>query len=272
MSSEEAKAAQYPKIRAKSVALPVEHGSWGFLFEPLVAGIAVAPAISSVWIAVLVIGAFLMRHPMKVILAGGRFRLGSPQVRLASKFLIIFALVFLVGAVGSIWNAQPASFIPFAVILPFAAYQIYCDATRSSRQLLAELIGSVAISSSIAVIALAAGWETPKAYALWAIVVARLIPSILYVRNRLYLEKGKPYSHFVPIAAHILALAAVLTLAVFDLGSYLPTMIFAILFLRSVIGLSSYRKKVKAMKIGIWEVIYGTLVAVSIIVGHYIGI
>ncbi len=272
MSSEVAKPAQYTKIRAKSVALPVEHGSWGFLFEPLVAGIAIAPTLASIWIALLVIGAFLMRHPLKVILAGGRQRLGSPQMRMASKFLIIFTLVCLVGTVGSLWNAPLASFIPFAVILPFAAYQIYCDATRSSRQLLAEMIGSVAISSSIAVIALAAGWETPTAYALWAIIVARLIPSILYVRNRLYLEKGKPFSHLIPIAAHIIALATVFTLALLGLGSYLPTVIFAILLLRSVIGLSSYRRKVKAMKIGIWEVIYGTLVAVSMIVGHYIGI
>lgn len=272
MSSEEAKPAQYPKIRAKSVALPVEHGSWGFLFEPLIAGIAVAPSISSVWIAVLVIGAFLMRHPLKVILSGGRQQFGSPQMRLASKFLIIFAVVFLVGAVVSIWNIRPPSFIPFAVILPFAAYQIYCDATRSSRQLLAELIGSVAISSSIAVIVLAAGWESPKAYALWAIVVARLIPSILYVRNRLRLEKGKPYSQVVPIAAHFLAVLVVLMMAIYGVGSYLPVVIFAVLLFRSIVGLSSYRKKVKAMKIGIWEVIYGSLVALSIIAGYYTGI
>lgn len=271
MAAEESAIPRYPKVRARSVALPVEHGAWGFLFEPLVAGIAVAPSFASGWIAILVIGAFLMRHPLKVILAGGKARVGSPQTRLAFKFLALFAAVLFIGVIGSAVYARPESFMPFALVLPFAAYQIYCDATRSSRQLLAELLGSVAIASSIAVIALAAGWESPNAYALWAIIVARLIPSILYVRNRLKLEKGKAYSRLIPVAAHIAAFALVLALAVYGIGSYLPAAMFAVLLARSIVGLSSYRKKVKAMKIGIWEVIYGTLTAVSIIVGHYTG-
>ena len=272
MSAEESAIPRYPTIRAKSVALPVEHGSWGFLFEPLVAGIAVAPSVASVWIAILVIGAFLMRHPLKVIFAGGRSRIGTPQTRLALTFLAIFATVFCGGVIGSIQYARPESFVPFALVLPFAAYQIYCDATRSSRQLLVELIGSVAISSSIAVIALAAAWDVPKAYALWVIIIGRLIPSILYVRNRLKLEKGKAYSRIVPIAAHLAALSMVLALAVYGLGSYLPAVMFAVLLARSIVGLSSYRKKkIKAMTIGIWEMIYGTLTAVSIIVGHCTG-
>lgn len=272
MAAEEAATIpRYPKVRARSVALPVEHGSWGFLFEPLVAGIAVAPTITSVWIAILVVGAFLMRHPLKVILAGGKGKIGSPQTALALKFLVIFAAVFCIGVVGTVLYARLESLVPFAIVLPFAAYQIYCDATRSSRQLLAEMIGSVAISSSIAVIALAAAWDAPKAYALWLIVIGRLIPSILYVRNRLKLEKGKTYSQVIPIAAHVGAFATVLALAVYGVGLYLPVVMFVILLARSVVGLSSYRKKVKAMKIGIWEVVYGTLTAVSIIVGYYAG-
>ncbi len=271
MAVDKAAILRYPKIRAKSVALPVEHGSWGFLFEPLVAGIAVAPSLASIWIATLVVGAFLMRHPLKVILAGGKAKIGSPQTKLALKFLVIFAAVFCIGVIGSVFYARPESFVPFALVLPLAAYQIYCDATRSSRQLLAELIGSVAISSSIAVIALAAFWETPKAYTLWLIMIGRLIPSILYVRNRLKLEKGKVYSRIIPITAHIVAFAMVSALAVYGVGSYLPAVMFAVLLARSMVGLSTYRKKVKAMKIGIWEVIYGALTAVSIIVGHYSG-
>ncbi len=272
MAADEAAIVRYPKIRVRSVALPVEHGSWGFLFEPIVAGVAVAPTPASVWVTILVIGAFLMRHPLKVIFAGGKARLGSPQTKLALKFVGIFATVFCAGVIGSILYARPESFLPFALVLPLAAYQIYCDATRNSRQLSAEIIGSIAISSSIAVIALEASWEAPKAYALWAIVVGRLIPSILYVRNRLKLEKGKSYSSNIPIAAHIAALAMVLVLAGFGIGSYLPAVVFGVLLARSTVGLSSMRKKVKAMKIGIWEVIYGALTAVSIIAGHYTGI
>ena len=262
---------RYPKIRAKAVALPVEHGSWGFLMEPLVAGLVVAPSLASPWIAMFVIGAFLLRQPLKVILSGGRADRRMPQTALAFKFALAYAAVFCTGAIGCIVYARPESFIPFAIVVPFAVYQIYCDATRSSRQLLAELLGSTAITSSIAVVALAAGWESPKAFALWAIITARLIPSILYVRNRLNLEKGKAYSRFVPISAHAGAAIMVLALAIYGFSPYLPVLMFGILLTRCVIGLSSYRKKVKAVKIGIGEVIYGTLTVSTIVIGHYTG-
>lgn len=260
-----------PKIRAKAVALPVEHGSWGFLFEPLVAGVCLAPSLAAPWISLVVIGAFLMRQPLKVILSGGIAGRHLPQTALALKFAFAYAAVFAAGLAGCILTAPRNAFVPFAIVMPFAAYQIYCDATRSSRLLAAELIGAVAISSSIAVIALAAGWSYPSSAALWAIIAARLIPSILYVRNRLKLEKGKVFSRFVPIAAHLLAAAMVLTLAVNGLSSYLVVLMFAALFVRCAIGLSPYRKKVKAMKIGIGEVVYGTLTVLSLIVGSYLG-
>lgn len=260
-----------PKVRVKAVALPVEHGSWGFLFEPLVAGIAVAPSTASPWIATMVIGAFLMRQPLKVILSDWQNGRWLPQTKVAVKFLLFYSAIFGVGLKASIYLATPESFIPFALVIPFAAYQIYCDATRSSRQLFAELIGSVAISSSIAVIAIADNWAYPKAFILWAIIVARLIPSILYVRNRLFLEKGKPYSKAVPILAHLIAAVFVGGAAINGFAPYLTVFMFGVLLVRSIVGLSSYRKKVKAMKIGIGELIYGTLTVLSLIVGYYTG-
>jgi hypothetical protein len=146
---------------------------------------------------------------------------------------------------GSLLFVKLDSFLPFLFILPFAAYQIYCDASRQSRQLLPELTGAIAISSSAAVIALADNWTFGAAIALWAIFAARLIPSIIYVRNRLRLEKGKEFSQALPVFAHIVALS---------------------------FGLSPYRKKVKAMKIGVWEVIYGALTAFSVVIGYYLKI
>lgn len=32
------------KVPPRPIALPVEHGAWGFLFEPLAAGLILAPA------------------------------------------------------------------------------------------------------------------------------------------------------------------------------------------------------------------------------------
>ena len=108
-----------PKVRVKAVALPVEHGSWGFLFEPLVAGIAVAPSVASPWIAVMVIGVFLMRQPLKVILTDWQNGRWLPQTKVATRFLLFYSAVFGVGLTASISLATPESFIPFAMVIPF---------------------------------------------------------------------------------------------------------------------------------------------------------
>jgi hypothetical protein len=261
-----------PKVRLRSVALPIEHGSWGFLFEPLVAGVAIAPSKASPWIALLVIGAFLIRQPLKIFLSDWRSGRWLPQTKSAVSFLVFYAVVFGIGLTGAVSLASAESFIPFAIVLPFAVFQIYCDSQRNSRMLLAELVGAVSISSSIAVLAIADSWPYSLSFALWAIIAARLIPSIFYVRNRLNLEKGKTFSRVVPLSAHVVALVAVLLLAFYNLSPFLPVLMFGILLVRSIVGLSPYRKKVKAMKIGIGEVIYGSLTVLSLIVGYYAGL
>ncbi len=258
-----------PKIRLKGIALPIEHGSWGFLFEPLLAGLLIAPTLASMWISLLVIGAFLTRQPLKIFITDWLANRNLPQTEFAFKWTILYGTIFTFGLLGSLSFVKFDSFLPFFAVIPLAIYQIYCDVSKQSRQLLPELTGAVAISSSVAVIALANDLKPAIAFALWAIFIARLIPSILYVRNRLRLEKGKRFSKVSPISSHLIALIFIGILAFFGLSSVLTVPIFVILCGRTIWGLSAYRKRVKAMKIGIWEVIYGTLVALSVVIGYY---
>ena len=220
----------------------------------------------------MVVGAFLARQPLKFALLGLTGNGFREQTLAALKFTVLFGLVFAVGFGGALSTAPQHAMFPFLVIAPLASYQIFCDLSRKSRDLLPELTGAVAISASAPAITLAAGIPFPVAMGLWAIFIGRLIPSILYVRNRLRLEKGKSYSVLVPASAHLVALGALGLLAANGLASYLTVGMFAFLSVRSVIGLSDYRRRIKAMRIGVWEVIYGTLTVISIIVGYYTGI
>lgn len=257
------------KVRLRGIALPNEHGSWGFLFEPLAAAFAVAPSFAAVWISLLVIGAFLTRQPLRILLADLAAGRNLPQTAAALKFVLFYGAIFASGLIGSLSFAAKGNFIPFALIIPFAVYQIYCDAARRSRQLLPEITGAVAISSSAAVIALAGGWTLPAALGLWAVFIGRLIPSILYVRNRLRLEKGKDFSAAGVVVAHFIAFCAVGFLAADGLVPKLTLAMFAGLAARASWGLSPLRRKAKAMKIGVWEVIYGALTVLSVIIGYY---
>jgi hypothetical protein len=86
------------------------------------------------------------------------------------------------------------------------------------------------------------------------------------------LEKGKDHAMFMPVIAHILALAGVGGLAFCSLLPLLNVPMFVLLICRAVFGLSEYRTRMKAMTIGVWEVVYGVLTALSLIIGYHIGI
>lgn len=260
-----------PTIKASKIALPTEHGGWGFLFEPIVAGLAIAFSITGVWIAVMTIGAFLIRQPLKVLVVDRMGMRVPERAKVALKFVAIFGLVFAAGLAGAVMTGGWAPLMPFAFVLPLATVQMYYDFSRQSRHVLPELGGAVAISASAAAIALAAGFSWPASLALWAVFVARLIPSILYVRERLLLEKSKPFSKTRPLIAHVIAAAMVALLASFGLVPALASLAMLILLGRAVEGLSG-RQPMKAMKVGIFEVIYGTITVIAVIVGYYTGI
>ena len=260
-----------PAVRIKQIALPTEHGGWGFLFEPLVAGLVIAFSPAGFWIALMTVGAFLTRQPLKVLVVD---RLGMKvDARAKAAFLLCLAFgsIVAVGFAGAALTAGLMPLLPFAIAIPLALIQLYYDFSRQSRHLLPELGGGVTISACIASIALAGGLGWPAALGLWAIFVARLIPSILYVRERLLLEKGKPFSRTAPVGTHVAAVLLVAVLAFYGVAPKLPVLVMLLLLYRCVEGLSDGRRKMKAVQIGIREVIYGTIIVISVILGHYLG-
>lgn len=256
------------RIRLRQIVLPTEHGSWGFLFEPIVAGLAVAFSAAGVWIAVAVVGAFLARRPLQVLIIV--WRRGDPNLigPIAANFLTAFVVLTGGGVVGAVVSAGPQSIVPLAAVLPLAVFQLWYEAVRPGRQLLAELSGGIVMSATAASMALAAGMTWAAAAGLWFIFAARFLPSVLYVRNRLALEKGKPMSFAVPIGAHALALGAAAILAGSGVIPLLPVGMFLLFFVRASVGLSPMRRRVKAMKIGVWEVIYGAMLVAVVIFSY----
>jgi len=67
------------------------------------------------------------------------------------------------------------------------------------------------------------------------------------------------------------AFGAIAALAANALVPKLTVFMFAILAARAIWGLSPYRKKAKAMRIGVWEVVYGALTVLAAILGYLLG-
>lgn len=260
------------KINLKQISLPTEHGSWGFLLEPMVVALAIGPSVSGFAIAVMTIGAFLSRQPLKVLIIDRLGQKNNARARAAVTFLLLFAAISAAGFASTLFLTGLRPLMPFILVLPFAAVQIYFDGSRKSRGLLPELLGGVSISASSAAIMLASGASDFAAAALWILMIARLIPSIIYIRNRLRLEKGKGHSLSQPVAAHSAAFIAVVVLAYYGGVPWLAVAAMAILLFRAVNGLSATRKRLKAMQIGVLEVAYGAVTVFAIVLGHYVGL
>lgn len=261
-----------PGVPARSIALPIEHGSWGFLFEPLVLGIIIAPSIAAGFISVMIVGAFLLRQPLKFLVGDIRQRRNLPRTAIAKRFVLIYSSIAATGLIGTLLTAPIISLLSFAVVAPLAVYLIVQDAARQTRELVPELLAATVLSATPASMVIAGGGGWPLALALSAIMLARLIPSIVYIRNRLRLEKGKDYSAIAPIIVHVIAIGLIGLLAYYDLAPVLAVAILTVLLVRATIGLSRFRHKVPAKVLGIWEVIYGVLTVAAVSVGYYAGL
>lgn len=259
-------------FKLRQIALPVEHGGWSFLFEPLIAGLALAFSAHGLWIVLIMIGAFLVRRPLSIfishLVAGRRTELSET----AFKMSIGPAALFLTGVAGAIVFVEARALLPLAVLLPLAAVQLYCDVVRNNRSAAAEMAAAFTMSASAAAIILAGGGNVQFATAVWLYLAAKSAGSILYVRNRLRLEKGKGHSKALPAVTHIIG-SVLVTLMAFDkLLPMLTIPIFALLTFRSIFGLSKYRSPAKAVKIGIYEVIFGVIGILALIFGQVFGI
>lgn len=271
MSSAARAIAPVRTFRLRQIALPTEHGGWSFLLEPLVAGLIIAFSPAAPWIALMTIGAFLIRQPLKVLVIDRLGMRARERALAAAAFVVLYTVLFAIGMTGALTSTGFSQMLPFLFVLPLAIFQIYNDFFRRSRQLVPEITGAVCVSSSVAVIALSSGLPWMTAGALWLVFVSRLIPSILYVRHRLRLEKGKEYSRITPTAAHIGAVILIAILAYNGLSPILTIFAMLLLLYRSVSGLAPNRTKMRAMQIGIWELIYGSLTVLSVVVGHFVG-
>lgn len=242
----------------RAVALPAQHGAWGFLFEPLLLGLLVAASWAGLWLSLAAIGAFLLSPPLTLAIKDRRKGKRYDRTKLAERFALGYAL--LAGGAFALAVLTAANYrwlLPVAAALPLAGVHLYYTLRSDARALLPEVGGALAFGAVAPAIALLAGWQMPQALALWALVAARVVGSILYVRARLKLEHGKPTSR---LPVHLTDGLALLALALLVSGGLLPATVLVgmvVLLGRALLGLSRWRKPTPAKWIGLREIFYG---------------
>lgn len=255
-------------VRLRSIAFPPEHGSWGFLLEPLLLGLLVAPSWAGACLALATLGAFLLRHPLKIAVTDWRRGKRYARTAAAEKFVLLYGTLAATGLVGVLWLGEMRMLLPLVLAAPLALVQVVNYLSNRGRDLLAELGGACALAAVAASLALGGGESWGVALALWAILIGRAIPSILYVRARLRLDRDKPFARIPVILSHLSAVVGVLILAAAGLAPVLAVAAMIILLLRAAHGLSAYRGRVRVPVIGILEMVYGFLVVFLTALGY----
>jgi hypothetical protein len=252
----------------RSVALPAEHGGWSFLLEPVLLGLLVAFSWPAVLVALAALGLFLAHQPLKTAIKDARAGRRAPRTVLAERF----AAAYLVLAAAAVAGLLPSVDLRLAGVLlasiPFAAVQLAFDARNRSRTFTAEACGAAALAAIAPAMAALAGWNASAMLGLWLVLVARGVPSVVYVRARLGLEHGKRVSTIPTLVAHAVAILAIGAAAWSGLAPWLAVAAMVALLARAAFGLSPYRVGRRPAAIGAQEIAFGLVAVAAAAVGY----
>lgn len=224
------------ELALRPLALPNEHGGWGFVAEPVLLGMLLAPSPAAAFVAVAALAAFLTRHPLKLAasdwLRGKRY----PRTSACEWLAAGYGAAALAALAVAVMLSGARLLIPFVVAAPLALAQFAADAKNRGRALAPELMGAVAMGS----IAVAMGAPA----AAWAILAARSVPAILYVRAALRREHVA-----AAVVAHLAAVAVAWMV-------WLPAVPATLLMLaRCIEGV--WQEPRRAQRVGMMELVYG---------------
>lgn len=256
-------------VSFKSVALPAEHGSWSLVSEPIVLGLLVAPTWTGVALVIAAFFIFLLNRPFKVYWTDYRRGRFYERTALARRYAVIFGTVALAATIIAFVLGGWKPFVPFLFAAPLLLIFMIYD-QRPGRHWQAELTAPVAFASLVMSVALAGGFSWIVSLALWGFMSARAVPAVIFVRARLRLDKGKPFSPMGPIVAHIVAVVLVTLLV---LPGWLPaTAALAVVILlgRAIWGLSAYRWRSSVKALGFLETGFGLLAVFLVAIGFWI--
>ncbi len=255
------------RATVRSVAVPVEHGGWAFLFQPIALGLLVAPSWAGLALAIAALFVFLMHQPLKIALGDWRRGKVYPRTHLAWRFVAGYGLAAGVAAALAVLGGRPLFWLPLAAGVSFALLQLAMDARKQSREAVAEAAGALALGSLAPALAVLGGWDVARAWPLWPLLACQAVPAILYARARLRLERSQSIRPQAVWLAHGIGLVVAGVLAGAGAGPWLAVAGMAIMLARAVHGLSRWRRPSRASQVGVQEVVFSVLYVLLTAIG-----
>jgi hypothetical protein len=267
----------YRQVMRRHIALPQDHGSWVFLFSPLLIGLFAGGSWSpaSFFLIVGALAGFLIRQPLTIavkVYSGRRSRRDLPA---AQFWAAVYAFIGLLAVAGLL--ALGFGYLLYLAVpgVPVFLWHLYLVSKRSERrQAGVELVATGVLALS----APAAYWVGVGRPDVWGWVLFGLVwlqsaASIIYAYLRLEqreLKSVPPLSTSLQMGRRALLYTTfnLLLTAVFALAGQLPPLTplpFAVQWAESVWGVLKLAVGYKPTKIGIRQLIVSTIFTVLFI-------
>ncbi|GLV47279.1 hypothetical protein TJA_04520 [Thermus sp. LT1-2-5] len=241
----------------KSVALPAEHGGWGFTLEPVLLGLLLSPGAHTLGLLLLGLFGFLARHPFKLAYQDLRKGKRYPRTELALRVGSAYLLLALAGLLLTALTAQGPFLLPLLLALPLGAFMAWADAQNRTRELFPEISAALFMATLAPAGALAGGLGAQVAWGSFLALALRDVASLYYARTQVLRARGlapKRYPAFL-----VLFLTPGLALFLGKVG-LLPMAVFLGLFALALYGgISLLLPPVPARVIGWTQMGFGLL-------------
>ncbi len=251
----------------RHIALTQEHGSWVFLFSPLLIGLFAGGrfTLASVYLIVTALAAFLVRQPITVIVKVRSRRRSAQDLPAAYFWTAVYSVVGLLGFAG-LWS-QGAAYVAVLAIpgIPVFLWHLALVARRAERrQIGVEIIAS----GVLALAAPAAYWigmgrVDAMGWGLWGLTWIQSAASIVYAALRLEQRTWKtapPQGERLRAGRRALLyttfnLLVVLLLSVLRILPPLLPLAYAVQWIESIYGTLRPAIGVKPTRIGVRQLL-----------------
>ena len=262
----------------KHIAITQEHGSWVFLFSPLLIGLFAGGrwTAASGWLVLSALAVFLFRQPVTVLVKVWSKRRSTDDLAPALFWSAVYGALALIGLVGLWAHGQARLAILALPGLPVFVWHLILVARRAERR---QLGVEIVASGVLALAAPAAFWIgrgalDPMGWWLWALTWFQSAASIVYAALRL---EQRPWKTLPPVRARLRVAARALAYTGFNLvaviglalAGVLPPLLplpFLLQAAETIYGALQPAAGVKPTRIGVRQLIVSTLFTVLFIV------
>lgn len=262
----------------KQIFLPQDHGSWVFIFSPLLIGLFAGGqfSLASLYLVVAAIAAFLVRQPVTITVKAWSGRRAKSDLPAARFWIVVYGLVLLFALAGLILSGF--AFVLFLAVpgAPVFAWHLWLVSRREERrQVNVEIIatGVLALAAPAAYWVGLGGYD-PAGWWLWILVWLQNAASIVHAYLRLEqrdLDRVPGRSELWRMGLRAFAYTTFNLVFTLGLGlfSVLPRFLFLpymLQWLETLWGMFNPAIKWKPTRIGIRQLIVSTLWTVLFII------